>query len=143
MRLYCQQGLSSRVVQALRTRLERTLRMAAEEGHGHGGSSRIRSRSRGRGAEADAANLGPENSTVLDSTGAGMGDVAGPPAGAEVGDGTVPLADGSVPPGGTMPEGTHQSCWMYFMGYNRCVYIYIFGDMQILHGIGLSNLIHV
>ncbi|CAL1158683.1 unnamed protein product, partial [Cladocopium goreaui] len=59
-----------------------------------------------RGAEADAANLGPENSTVLDSTGAGMGDVAGPPAGAEVGDGTVPLADGSVPPGGTMPEGT-------------------------------------
>ena len=80
--------------------------MAAEEGHGHGGSSRIRSRSRGRGAEADAANLGPENSTVLDSTGAGMGDVAGPPAGAEVGDGTVPLADGSVPPGGTMPEGT-------------------------------------
>ena len=106
MRLYCQQGFSSRVVQALRTRLERTLRMAAEEGHGHGGSSRIRSRSRGRGAEADAANLGPENSTVLDSTGAGMGDVAGPPAGAEVGDGTVPLADGSVPPGGTMPEGT-------------------------------------
>ena len=106
MRLYCQQGYSSRVVQALRTRLERTLRMAAEEGHGHGGSSRIRSRSRGRGAEADAANLGPENSTVLDSTGAGMGDVAGPPAGAEVGDGTVPLADGSVPPGGTMPEGT-------------------------------------
>ena len=45
--------------------------------------------------------------------GAGMGDVADPPAGAEVGDGTVPLADGSVPladgslpPGGTMPEGT-------------------------------------
>ena len=106
MRLYCQQGFSSRIVQALRTRLERTLRMAAEEGHGHGGSSRIRSRSRGRGAEADAANLGPETSTVLDSTGAGMGDVAGPPAGAEVGDGTVPLADGSVPPGGTMPEGT-------------------------------------
>ena len=91
MRLYCQQGYSSRVVQALRTRLERTLRMAAEEGHGHGGSSRIRSRSRGRGA---------------DSTGAGMGDVAGPPAGAEVGDGTEPLADGSVPLGGTMPEGT-------------------------------------
>ena len=107
MRLYCQQGFSSRIVQALRTRLERTLRMAAEEGHSHGGSSRIRSRSRGRGAEADAANLGPENSTVLDSTGAGMGDVADPPAGAEVGDGTVPLADGSVPPGGTMPEGTH------------------------------------
>ena len=106
MRLYCQQGFSSRIVQALRIRLERTLRMAAEEGHGHGGSSRIRSRSRGRGAEADAANLGPETSTVLDSTGAGMGDVAGPPAGAEVGDGTVPLADGSVPPGGTMPEGT-------------------------------------
>ena len=106
MRLYCQQGLSSRVVQALRTRLERTLRMAAEEGHGHDGSSRIRSRSRGRGAEADAANLGPENSAVSGSTGAGMGDVAGHPAGAEVGDGTVPLADGSVPPGGTMPEGT-------------------------------------
>ena len=73
MRLYCQQGFSSRIVQALRTRLERTLRMAAEEGHGHGGSSRIRSRSRGRGAEADAANLGPENSTVLDSTGARHG----------------------------------------------------------------------
>ena len=78
--------------------------MAAEEGHCHGGSSRIRSR--GRDAEADAANLGSETSTVLDSTGAGMGDVAGPPAGAEVGDGTEPLADGSVPLGGTMPEGT-------------------------------------
>ena len=102
MRLYCQPGVSSRVVQALRTRLERTLRMAAEEGHGHGGSSRIRSRSRGRGAEADA---GPENPPMLDRTGAGMGDVAGSPAGAEGGDGTVPLADGSVPPGGTMPEG--------------------------------------
>ena len=72
--------------------------MAAEEGHCHGGSSRIRSR--GRDAEADAANLGSETSTVLDSTGAGMGDVAGPPAGAEVGDGTEPLADGSVPLGG-------------------------------------------
>ena len=44
MRLYCQPGLSSRVVQALRTRLERTLRMAAEEG---------RARSRSRGREAD------------------------------------------------------------------------------------------
>ena len=75
MRLYCQQGFSSRIVQALRIRLERTLRMAAEEGHCHGGSSRIHSR--GRGAEADAANLGSETSTVLDSTGAGMGDVAG------------------------------------------------------------------
>ena len=32
-------------------------------------------------------------------------DGAGPSAGAEVGDGTVPLADGSVPPGRTMPEG--------------------------------------
>ena len=105
MRLYCQQGVSSRVVQALRTRLERTLRMAAEEGHGHDGSSRVRSRSSGRGAEADAANSGPETSTVLDGTGAGMGDGAGPSAGAEVGDGTVPLADGSVPPGRTMPEG--------------------------------------
>ena len=30
MRLYCQPGLSSRVVQALRTRLERTLKMAEE-----------------------------------------------------------------------------------------------------------------
>ena len=64
VRLYYQQGVSSRVVQALRTRLERTLRMAAEEGHGHDGSSRVRSRSRGRGAEADAANSGPETSTA-------------------------------------------------------------------------------
>ena len=32
MRLYCQQGFSSRIVQALGICLERTLRMAAEEG---------------------------------------------------------------------------------------------------------------
>ena len=53
MRLYCQPGLSSRVVQALRTRLERTLRMAAEEG-------RARSRSRGREADESETPAVPE-----------------------------------------------------------------------------------
>ena len=54
MRLYCQPGLSSRVVQALRTRLERTLKMA-EEG-------RTRSRSRGREA-AESENPGMPEGT--------------------------------------------------------------------------------
>ena len=64
MRLYCQPGLSSRVVQALRTRLERTLKMA-EEG-------RARSRSRGReAAESETPDM-PEGAPGVPEEALGM-----------------------------------------------------------------------
>ena len=65
MRLYCQPGLSSRVVQALRTRLERTLRMAAEEG-------RARSRSRGREADESETPGMPEGTPGMPEGNSGM-----------------------------------------------------------------------
>ena len=76
MRLYCQPGLSSRVVQALRTRLERTLKMA-EEG-------RARSRSRGReAAESETPDM-PEGGPGVPEEAQGMpegtpGDMAAVP----------------------------------------------------------------
>ena len=73
MRLYCQPGLSSRVVQALRTRLERTLRMAAEEG-------RARSRSRGREADESETPGMPEGNSGMPEGVPGDMTAAPPPA---------------------------------------------------------------
>ena len=76
MRLHCQPGLSSRVLQALRTRLERTLKMA-EEG-------RARSRSRGReAAESETPDM-PEGAPGVPEEAQGMpegtpGDMAAVP----------------------------------------------------------------
>ena len=65
MRLYCPPGLSSRVVQALRTRLGRTLRMADEEG-------RARSRSRGREADESGTPSMPEGTMGMPEGTPGM-----------------------------------------------------------------------
>ena len=96
MRLYCQPGLSSRVVQALRTRLERTLRMAAEEG-------RARSRSRGREAD-ESGNPGvPEGTPGMPEGNPGVPEgTPGMPEGTPgVPEGTPGMPEGT--PG--MPEG--------------------------------------
>ena len=96
MRLHCQPGLSSRVLQALRTRLERTLKMA-EEG-------RARSRSRGReAAEYETPDM-PEGTPGVPEEAQGMpegtpGDMAAVPGMPE---GTP--GDMAAVPG--MPEGT-------------------------------------
>ena len=95
MRLHCQPGLSSRVLQALRTRLERTLKMA-EEG-------RARSRSRGReAAESETPDM-PKGAPGVPEEAQGMpegtpGDMAAVPGMPE---GTP--GDMAAVPG--MPEG--------------------------------------
>ena len=75
MRLYCQPGLSSRVVQALRTRLERTLKMA-EEG-------RARSRSPVReAAESETPGVPEVAQGMPEGTPGDMAAVPGMPEGA-------------------------------------------------------------